>query len=169
MLLEQEHYRGLINCFDLHDQWTAQFLKRPLIRYLDLIRSESNVDYVNWISAIKEITQTTTENILDVLRCTTFSNTIESETNEYNLIRGIYVPYLVMTTYQINYKIHQVCPERLQRCFELAEMVANVGIFDYCEPFLQSGKMGVFLGSMREAALASLSTHQGTLPWFSKV
>ena len=127
------------------------------------------MDYVNWIAAIKEITQTTTETILDVLRCTTFSNTIESETNEYTLIRGIYVPHLVMWTYQINYKIHEVSPESLERCFALAEMVANVGIFDYCEPFLQSGKMALFLKSMREAALASLNNHKGTLPWFSKV
>jgi hypothetical protein len=158
---EQANYQQLIRCFELFSKWEMIFQQCPKSK------SANSIEFASWLNEIKEITTETFVSITDLVQTTTFGTPLEqfNDPREYEIIRGIYVPKLILWAHQINYETHIYFPEHLENCFELAELVANDSTVNIYKSFMVSGKMSVFLGAMKDAAMASLAFKK--TPWTS--
>jgi hypothetical protein len=156
--MEQMNFQQLIRCFELYANWEMIFDKCPI---------GNTIEFTSWKLEIKEATTETFNAITDLVQSTTFGTPLEqfNDPREYEIIRGMYVPKLILWAHDINYRTKMYFPEHLEKCFELVELVANDSTVNIFTSFMVSGKMSLFLDAVKEAAVASLEFKQ--MPWSS--
>jgi hypothetical protein len=157
---EQANYQQLIRCFELYSQWKSLYDSCPKSK-------STSIEFQSWQMEIQTATKDCFVAITDLVQTTTFGDPLDHfvEPREYEIIRGMYVPKLVLWALDINLQTHLYFPENLDNCFELAELIANDSNVNVYRPFMTAGKMGQLLQGLKDAALASLAFKR--TPWTS--
>jgi hypothetical protein len=155
---EQANYQQLIRCFELYRKWKSLYDSCPQSK-------STSLAFQSWQTDIQTVTNECYVAITDLVQTTTFGDPLDHFVNprEYEIIRGIYEPKLVLWALDINLKTHLYFPENLDCCFELAELIANDSNVHVYQPFMTAGKMGQLLQGLKDAALASLTFKR--TPW----
>lgn len=81
-------------------------------------------------------------------------------------IRAIYVPELILWLHNILLETRQFLPENLERCLDLANLVAGVDGSQLYEEFIRSNKLEKFLREIRKSSTLALAA--GNAPWTNK-
>lgn len=156
---EQMNYSALITAFEMLNNIKNLTSKIP----------KDEIKFEKWKTELLKQTKDTTNQLLNCVQSPTLGAFISPDTitQEIKLIRGIYIPYLVLEIARINHESSVYDQECLEVCLGLVELVAKNGEFQLYSSFVYAKKLGDFLNAIQKIAVDALGL-KAVLPWSSQ-
>ncbi|KAH6599616.1 hypothetical protein BASA50_002958 [Batrachochytrium salamandrivorans] len=152
--------QSLVESLDNQAQWSFVFFqKKPSTK-----EDKYSYKLLEWTGKVKVVTADTIRKMRVLLEnysspeyLDQFESVSPQRSLEMEIVRGIYVPELVMWMHQILFMTRDIIPGNLRLSLDLANLVAGSGHDGLYEQFKRANKLGLFLRAMRESTLAMLS------------
>ncbi|EGF81935.1 hypothetical protein BATDEDRAFT_23684 [Batrachochytrium dendrobatidis JAM81] len=158
--------QSLVECLSNQAKWSFLFFQqKPQVK-----DDKPTHKTLEWQGKVKSLTTDTVKKMRVLLEnfsapdyLDEFDSVASQRTLEMEIIKGIYVPELVMWMHQILIQTHRIIPGNLEQSLELANLVAGLDHDGLYEQFKRSNKLGLFMRAMRESALLLLSQNKQEL------